>query len=60
MRMQEVSRWIPEQPYVLIFSSYRNCGSCAVRKSYEGEIIEHQKGITPVIDVATCGSSCES
>ena len=41
------------QPYVLIFSSYRNCGSSAVSCTCGGEITEHQKGITPVIDIAT-------
>ena len=41
-------------------SSYRNCGSSAVSYTCGGEVLEHQKGITPLIDIAMCGSSCES
>ena len=41
------------QPYVLIFSSYKDCGSSVVSYTCGGEVTEHQKGITPVIENAT-------
>ena len=44
------------QLYMLTSLSYGNCGSGAVSDTCEGELIEHQKGITRVTDIATSDS----